>query len=451
MENLQRRASGTYVARLTVPERLRHLVGKRELIATTGTSQLPVAKLVAGAVLARWRRHLFELDRLAVMGDRMNYDSIIRIADGDPLLGIAGHLPLEQAAAAIGLKTADILRQVGDGRVRLFYRFHQSHGYVVALADLHEDVEPGSHVIPAPANMPDTAVSITATGVHALPVDALHQVAGALLAGLDADVVAFDAPSSSGDRVFVPDTPVNLGIETVEVATRDIEQLRRSLAAGLAPSTLERARTAANAATESNAANAGKMAHRRFSEAVEAYCTTPDGLPGGLASAAEQRQRKRGLLLFCEFMGDLRLVHIDGDQLRAFRDGPLRTLPASANKLPKEIKRDSMKETIAALKADGRDWPLMTRDMQRERMLWLFRMFSWLHEKGYVRRTPLPRWRARPGCRRPSGRTCCARKPPRAPKANLSPRPTRGAGRSRRTSCRRFSTSRTSRPGTART
>lgn len=106
MENLQRRASGIYVARLTVPERLRHLVGKRELIATTGTSQRPVAKLVAGALLARWRQQLFDLERLARAGDCMNHDTIIRIADGD-LPFIAGESP----TYAYGVRIHALCRQ----------------------------------------------------------------------------------------------------------------------------------------------------------------------------------------------------------------------------------------------------------------------------------------------------------------------------------------------------
>jgi integrase len=389
MENLQRRASGIYVARLTVPERLRHLVRKREFIATTGTSQLSVAKLVAGTLLARWRQQLFELGRLTFAGLSMNHDSIIKIADGHPLLGLAGHLPLEQAAAAVGLRADDVLRQAAHGRVRLFYRFDQAPGYLVRLDDLPEDDEPASHVVPSPAGMPDTASRLTATDPFALPRDAVSGVASALLAGSCADVVLFDAPGSAdGVLAFVPDEAVTLTIDNVEVSTEDIERLRRSLAAKLAPDAIERARTAAKTTAEGRTVLGGKMAQKRFSQGVEAYCKSPDGLPGGLASISEQRQRKQGLLLFAEFMGDMRLADIDGDTLRSFRDGPLKTLPGNANKLPKGIKLDSMKATIAALKADGREWPLMSRDMQRERMLWLFRLFTWLHDKGYLSQNP---------------------------------------------------------------
>jgi integrase len=94
------------------------------------------------------------------------------------------------------------------------------------------------------------------------------------------------------------------------------------------------------------------------------------------------------MMLFPEFMGDLLLGEIDGDVLRAYRDGPLKTLPGKANHLPKEVKRPTMKATIEALRVARPDWPLMTADMRRERMLWLARFFAWLQARGYMDTDP---------------------------------------------------------------
>lgn len=66
MQNLERRPSGIYVARLTVPTRLRAIVGAQVLVANTGGRSLAVAKLVASEQIARWRRHLFDLERLTL-------------------------------------------------------------------------------------------------------------------------------------------------------------------------------------------------------------------------------------------------------------------------------------------------------------------------------------------------------------------------------------------------
>ena len=107
MENLQRRASGIYVTRLTVPVHLRQIVGKREFIASTGTQHWPVAKLVAAGLLAVWRQRLFDLERLALGTSPMNDDSLLKIADGHPLLVGNGYLPLQLASSAMGLTVAD--------------------------------------------------------------------------------------------------------------------------------------------------------------------------------------------------------------------------------------------------------------------------------------------------------------------------------------------------------
>lgn len=71
MQNLKRRPSGIYVARLTIPIRLRALVGSTVFIQSTGTRSLQVAKLLASELVAGWRRHLFELDRLNLLGASM--------------------------------------------------------------------------------------------------------------------------------------------------------------------------------------------------------------------------------------------------------------------------------------------------------------------------------------------------------------------------------------------
>jgi hypothetical protein len=58
MDNLLRRKSGTYVVRLVSPTSLLRILGKRELIASTGARDLPLAKMVSSHQLPVWRRKL---------------------------------------------------------------------------------------------------------------------------------------------------------------------------------------------------------------------------------------------------------------------------------------------------------------------------------------------------------------------------------------------------------
>jgi integrase len=132
----------------------------------------------------------------------------------------------------------------------------------------------------------------------------------------------------------------------------------------------------------------GKWAQKCFIEALDGYCNDPDGLRGALRSEYEVRQRHGQMKVFAEFMGDLQLCKIDGDTLRAYRDGPLKTIPGSVNKLPKAIRQESMKATIEALREDGREWLSLSDAMQQERMAHLAGLFKWLERKSYLKPNP---------------------------------------------------------------
>ncbi len=88
MQNLLRRPSGIYVLRIVVPALLCHVYKKREVIASTGTRELALAKIVAGSQAAQWRQKFFEATRLLSGANQkqMQYDEILRIAQGRPAL-----------------------------------------------------------------------------------------------------------------------------------------------------------------------------------------------------------------------------------------------------------------------------------------------------------------------------------------------------------------------------
>lgn len=129
MQNLERRPSGVYVARLTIPMRLRTAVGASTFVASTGSRNLAVAKVLAAEQIARWRRHLFDLERLSLLGPSMTPENILKIADGHPLLLAGGYIPLAQAATIIGLTTHDLLRQAAEGRLALHCRLQGEEGH----------------------------------------------------------------------------------------------------------------------------------------------------------------------------------------------------------------------------------------------------------------------------------------------------------------------------------
>lgn len=149
MQNMERRPSGIYVARLTIPIRLRAAVGARMFVASTGTRNLAVAKLLVSELIARWRRQLFELDRLSSQGSLMNQQDIVKVADGPPLLLAEGYIPLTQAAAVVGLTSEDLLRQAAEGQLALYCRLHAEDGYLAPFSAFEpDDPELGTVLVP---------------------------------------------------------------------------------------------------------------------------------------------------------------------------------------------------------------------------------------------------------------------------------------------------------------
>lgn len=402
MDGLFRRG-GMWWARLVVPARLRDLAGRREFVQSTGTHEHSIAKLVAATLLAGWRRQLYQWDR-----GRLDNEKLLQLVEASHVLCQTVYITIKDASAVSGIDRSTLLKVAADGRLELFYQLgtgvpgHVLPKHLLELVDPMQGME-GGVVVPNPDNMPNQAQEASFPG-QTLRVTDGQDVAGAVLADAleSVSLVLLDAPSPQG-WVFAPAKSLQVPVDELALLTDKVETLRASIAARVLPERLEHARAERNAklyvqlpskqdargiSGTAHIPGGGKWADKKFSEAVEGYCQDPDGLPGSLASEIDQRQRKAGLMLFAEFMGDLHLWEIDGDVLRAFRNGPLKTIPGRVNTLPKEIKRSTMRETIDALKADGRSWPLLSIEMQRERMQWLFRLFAWLHGKKYYSPDP---------------------------------------------------------------
>jgi integrase len=386
MQNLRRRPSGVYVARLTVPARLRALVGSTELIASTGSRSLTIAKLVASEILAGWRRQLFDLDRLALCQSSMTPESLIRLADGHPLLKTTDHLPLSQAAAAAGIPPEDLLRRAADGRIGLFCRLAGEHGYVAPEYVFEpDDPELGTVVVPSRTSMPLEARAHRAWGIHRIPKEDARAVAELFVTANQASerIVCFELMDTPGQPLmFVPDRSLQVGIEHLQVSAVEVETLRRSMAAAIQPAALEAARRT----YETSAREVEKTARAKtpLLDALEAYCSTH--LPRSIRSEGEIGRVKAGIALLAEFEGNLPIGEFDPDRLRHFRDSHLSRMPAHENRVRSKYGTTSMAESVQAI--SGSDWPLMSADERDQRMQWIGRMFRWLHEQKWISDDP---------------------------------------------------------------
>lgn len=136
MQDLFRRPSGIYILRIAIPAQLRHVFSKREIVISTGTRELAIAKIVAGPQAAQWRQRLLEARRLMSLTttDAMSYQEILKTNDGHPALLGGGHLNLQHASIACGLSATDLLRAAGNGDLSLYIRGAGVRGYPLQYA-----------------------------------------------------------------------------------------------------------------------------------------------------------------------------------------------------------------------------------------------------------------------------------------------------------------------------
>jgi hypothetical protein len=169
LQGLYRRSSGVYVARLIVPERHRAGVGRSEFVASTGSREVGVARIVAGELVAAWRRQLHNLDREASGMDPL------QLTIGAPALSAPGHLPIAEAAAHAGLEVVELLRVAADGRLGLFLRLSDLDGHVISDDDCDVDRDASGHslIVPSADQMPHHAVRAPYFGVVRLRLGGL--------------------------------------------------------------------------------------------------------------------------------------------------------------------------------------------------------------------------------------------------------------------------------------
>lgn len=380
------RRGGLWWVRLVVPARLRDAAGRREFIQSCRTHEAAIAKLVAAVLLADWRRQLLQLESIPMTID------VLKIIEGSPVLAGDGWVSLSDAVSLSGIGKDQMLRAAADGKLTLFCRLSRVRGHKVAIKALELN-DPsagfaGGVVIPPPELMPSTALETTQSGM--MPVNDPQYVAAAILAECIAtvDLVALDWPGEPG-MIFVPEITLKIEVEKLELPTAEVESLRHRMALSVSKAAIDRARQVELAAVKGPAVLLGKKGHKLFSEALESYATAPSGIPGSVASAAEQKQKHRGCSLFIELIGDMPVSDVSADHLRDFRLR-LKALPAKVNNIPKPHRRESMAATVKALKDAGVIWPTMSESAQHERMQWLDQMFRWLvAQRDWIKENPM--------------------------------------------------------------
>jgi integrase len=386
MDHLHRRPSGIYVARLTIPARLRPILRSSEFVASTGTRSRTMAKLVACELLAGWRRQLWEIEQLQLPAALMNYQSILKLVDGSPALRSGSYLPIAQAAAAMGLEVEDLLRQAADEHIGLYCRLAAKNGYTTPYSSYEpDDPEFGTVLVPTFANRPPESRPLRASGVYRVPRSETSTIAARLLAGESADVVALEVIGQEVNGMeFVPDGPIRLDIGQVELSCAELESRRRVMANAISPATLAAARQVQEAQTQRAPDNVAQRAKTPLSKVLDAFCKSH--LPQVLSSPKEIARMHAGIALLIQFEGDRPIGEVDSELLRRFRDEHLSRMPANENRVRAKFGTRSMTQSVEAVA--NTDWPRMSADERDMRMKWIARMFRWAHEQKWIKDDP---------------------------------------------------------------
>ncbi|RVT82465.1 site-specific integrase [Inhella crocodyli] len=370
MDGLQRRPSGIYVARLAVPEHLRKQVGQRELIRSTGTKELALAKIVAGQLLSSWRQQLFDLERMASSPE---FD-IDRALVGSPLLSAKGHLDLETAARVSGLGVQALLLAAAEGRLQLFVRAVGLSGYVLKRSNLDRDVidDRGAYslIVPPPHKMPSEAAFVRMSAVLSVPDGA--ELASALLAGRPACIVLLD-DADDPSNVFAPDQPIDVGPRDLWAAATDVDHERGRIATRITPAQREHTRRV------SESAQTPELFKRPLKTSIPLF------LSDHARPRADDQSRRveAACILFLELVGsDLCGRDLTRDMVRRYRDELLPQVPANENKIRLRMGTHSVTESIAAVQ--GTNWPRLSAAEQAKRMKWLGGWLSWLAREDWT-------------------------------------------------------------------
>ncbi len=390
MQNLFRRPSGTYVLRLTVPVHLRAVIGKREIIVTTGTSELSIAKMVAGALATQWRQQFFESERLLSQSPTspMPYQEILKIAQGHPTLLAGGHLKLSIAASASGISVQDLLRASANGNLGLHVRTGGVSGYLLPMSSLELD-DPalgrnGGFIVPADVKGHAHAVDHMSTAMLTVLAVDLPGITAEFISNKQTVTPLSFAQPDHPEMVFIPTREISVPLDSLEVSAGEVEMLRRSLAKLIEPERIREAKDLQKLALHNSTLTTGRKDHQLLSQALEKYIT--NRVRHDVVQQGEITRIKNGCALLIELGGDVPLAEIDADRLRHFRDTQLSRVPANENKI--RLKHGTTCIVESMEKVAGTEWPVMSVSERNKRMRWISGWFAWLKVQGSIAGNP---------------------------------------------------------------
>lgn len=213
--HLYRRPSGIYAVRIVVPHRLRHLVGRTEVHASTGLRERNAATLAGLQILLAWRQRFMELDRS-------------KLETPNPLLLTDGMIAVRDAAPIIGIPLPSLLGELLNDHAPIYVQAQGWEGWWVSDLETIERDEAGAFIMNAVEAYGEQRIL---SGIMVRPYDCASTL-GSLIAG----------GATTLSLLVVSDTAVFFLADTQELSASSffvqkpvIERVRARLAALLPP------------------------------------------------------------------------------------------------------------------------------------------------------------------------------------------------------------------------
>lgn len=362
--HLYRRTSGIYAVRIVVPHRLRHLVGRTEVHASTGLRERNAATLAGLQILLAWRQRFMELDRS-------------KLETPSPLLLSDGMIALRDAAPLIGIPLPALLSELLNDRAPLYVQLQGWQGWWVSDLDAIDRDEAGAFIMNAVEAYGEQRIL---SGLMARLYDGATTIGG-LIADSTASISLLIISDKSA--FFLADEQ-QVTAASLFAQKPVIERIRARLAALLPPAT-EKSPLPHGSHTLNNAGPiifdpiTAKHGKKRFSQLFKIY---RDDRKWKIDHADRMEKEAR---LFCELMNDPELGDIEVDTIHDF-GRRLAELPSDIYQSRRRLKVDTLDELI--LKAREHNLKLKKDSTIKRHVGHISEIFNYGVKKHLVRFNP---------------------------------------------------------------
>jgi len=372
------RRSHTWWVRLVVPKKLRQILGRREFIQSCRTTDVNEAKALASILLGKWRLQLLDLRSSAMTSD------IEKLLSEHEPTSLDGLMTTGEAADQLGVSVDKVFNAIGHRHLRLWCRVVWVKGWVFERAS---NVVDRTFVTPSGVRMRSTppivqpsfedfpnAYEYTEHGLVEIhrAFDVLHEIKECREPRITIRAVELK-PSG----VLFPTDPLVIELDKFLIDGRTFLKCRNKLKEQIPDDQIKKVREShSNKQQIDQAATLGRKADASYIEAVDAFVDQRLSRTNG--NPKEIARLKRSLLLFSDFMGNLRLADISTDTIRHFRDEFLRKVPSRLNHAEAHFGTQGLVETLKAIEDSKSDWPSISPREQDERISTLCRLFKWL-------------------------------------------------------------------------